>query len=231
LDTNEFADTEFSVMNYFPLNPLFFKIKPKFYCLVDPAFFKKTVEYERVMELYKIINEKVDWYIQLYIPSWELKKFMDFCRLDNPHIHVVTVNWSQIHNVSDSLYFRLLKGNYVGLNLHLSVVQLCIYTALNNGFDELRLYGVDHTHICSLTMDDQNRLCSKKTYFYDREPEFRPIIKNVDGLNYKVSEFLINNGYLFLLHELLDRYAKSLGARIINCTPGSMIDAYERIDF
>ena len=43
-----------------------------------------------------------------------------------------------------------------------------------------------------------------------------------------MASYLAEVAELFRGHEVLRDYAASLGARIVNCTRGSMIDAYER---
>ena len=43
-----------------------------------------------------------------------------------------------------------------------------------------------------------------------------------------MADYLAEVAELFRGHEALRDYARSLGARIINRTEGSMIDAYER---
>ena len=47
---------------------------------------------------------------------------------------------------------------------------------------------------------------------------------------YTMASYLAEVAELFRGHEVLRDYAAWLGARIVNCTRGSMIDAYERLD-
>lgn len=46
---------------------------------------------------------------------------------------------------------------------------------------------------------------------------------------FTVSEYLENKLKLFRGHEIMARYARSIGADIVNCTPVSMVDAYRRL--
>ena len=43
-----------------------------------------------------------------------------------------------------------------------------------------------------------------------------------------MSSYLAETAELFRGHEVLERYARSRGARILNRTRGSLIDSYER---
>jgi len=45
---------------------------------------------------------------------------------------------------------------------------------------------------------------------------------------YTMADYLAEVAELFRGHEVLRDYAAALGARIVNRTRGSMIDAYER---
>ena len=110
------------------------------------------------------------------------------------------------------------------------MAQTCIYTAINMGFDTIRLYGMEHTFFSSLTVSQDCKLCSVEEHFYGKDEELKPLLRNDDGKQYKVSEFLLQKGNLFLMHDMLSDYAKSVGCRIVNCTPITMIDSYERFE-
>ena len=61
-----------------------------------------------------------------------------------------------------------------------------------------------------------------------REPQ--PVFQKVPPVPYTMASYLAEVAELFRGHEVLRDYAAWLGARIVNCTRGSMIDAYERLD-
>lgn len=111
----------------------------------------------------------------------------------------------------------------------ITVAQLGIYAAINNGFEEINLYGVEHNIICSLFVNDKNQLCSKEEHFYNSSATLKPMLS--DGKPYKIAKYLLETGALFHIHDLLRNYADSLNVKIINCTPMSMIDSYDRIKF
>ena len=56
----------------------------------------------------------------------------------------------------------------------------------------------------------------------------QPIYKKVPHVPYTMADYLAEVAELFRGHEVLRDYAAALGARIVNRTRGSMIDAYER---
>ena len=126
-------------------------------------------------------------------------------------------------------YTNAGNGNqYIRKMLVGTVAQLGIYVAVNNGFEEINLYGVDHNMTSSLCVNDKNQLCNRMTHFYEESVELK-IMMNEDYEQLKIADYLIEIGNLFRSHDLLADYAKSMDVKIINCTPGSMIDSYERI--
>lgn len=224
----EFENVEFTVMNFFAFDPAFQRIKPRFYCLADPMYIKRNHRYEQVEKLFHYLQDSVDWDMNLYIPSWfGRKNFLRYSSLTNPHIHIISINqipYNSFKCLRNWLFKRNLSMPVIG-----TVAQLGIYVALNNGFEELRLYGVEHSMICSLFVNGENQLCYKEEYFYGSSAVIKPIIRSDNDQQYKITDYLLDMGGLFQSHDQLAKYAESLGVRIINCTPVSMIDSYERI--
>ena len=224
----EFNNVEFTVMNFFAFDPTFLIIRPRFYCLADPMFIRSSHHrYKEAENLFKYLQGKVDWDMNLYIPKWFGKKqFLHSSSLTNPHIHVVTVN----HTLYES--FKCLRNWVYKKNFAMplvgTVAQLGIYVAVNNGFKEIKLYGVDHNMTSSLCVNDKNQLCNRMTHFYQHSVELKNMM-NEYNVQLKIADYLIEIGNLFRSHDLLADYAKSMGVKIINCTLGSMIDSYDRI--
>ena len=101
----------------------------------------------------------------------------------------------------------------------------------------LEYYVADHALsllAAALGHDDDARLFRERSlgyrHYYDREPtrDPQPICQKVPPVPYTMASYLAEVAELFRGHEVLRDYAASLGARIVNCTRSSMIDAYER---
>lgn len=225
--SKEFEAVEFSVMNFFACTPAFKKIKPKYYCLVDPMFCMSTWHDEEVRKAFERLQEDVDWEMTLFIPAYyRIARFKKFSHITNPNIKIVILNSSRYLGKSTKIFSWLFKH---GLTIPRSTVaQTCIYTAINMGFDTIRLYGMEHTFFGSLTVSQDCKLCSVEEHFYGNDEKLKPLLKNSDGSQYKISDFLLQKGTLFFMHDILSDYAKSVGCRILNCTPVTMIDSYER---
>ena len=227
-NSKDFDNVEFSVHNFFGFEDVFFRIRPRFYALADPMFIKKNHRYEEVVRLFDILQNKVDWDLTLYIP-FDTKDFILYSKLTNSNIkivHVETLEANCWEKLKIWLYSKGFACPYIG-----SVVQLNIFAAINEGFDEIHLYGVDHTMICNLALNEEYQLCNKYEHFSDSQPPtMQPIIR-YDGIVYPVSEFLMFNGKLFEAHEQLKKYSECHQSKIVNYTPKSMIDCYERGNF
>ena len=191
-------------------------------------FFRDSVCRDRVAELYRTLAEKVTWPMNLYVQYYNPEGFDYRAALPNSNIRIVRFH-TQMYRGFRSLEFWLFRRGLGSANFG-TVVQVGEYVALLLGYKRIELYGVDHTLLDGLCVDDGNRLCRIDRHYYDGAEAAapQPIYKKVPHVPYTMAEYLAEVAELFRGHEALRDYARSLGARIINRTEGSMIDAYER---
>ncbi len=224
----EFQNTDFVVLNYFALDDVFTKIKPKHYCLADPMFFDDTFRKEEARRLYATLQKVVDWNMNLYIPHGRLKSLKKLYPLLNPNINIVSLSLEQYSGFESLRFFYYKKG--LSMPIVGTVANMAIFVGINSGYSQINLYGVEHTFLDSICVNDKNQLCNKERHFYDSdEAGLKPILRNDGaGENWKIGDYLEGISYMFKSHDLLSAYAKQRGVRIINCTKNSMIDSYER---
>lgn len=222
-----FGDADFVVVNYFAEETIFWKLKPQHYCLADPMFFMPSHRHKDVIALYKLLN-KVNWNLNLYIPQNRLKQFKLFSSLENSYINIIGINTQEYKGFSQFRNWFYKKGLAIpGLQ---TVAHLAIYIGINWGYSTIKLYGVDHSFLESLHVNNNNELCNKDKHFYDNgEAKLKPIIKN-DSFNevWKIADYLVSIANMFKGHDILAEYAEYSGTEIINCTKGSYIDSYKR---
>lgn len=225
---NKFSNVDFIVLNFFAFEPSFFKIKPKHYCFVDPMFFYKTHRYNDVVKLYTILQDKVNWNMNIYIPQTRYSEFVKFCKINNPYIKIQTVNNIQYRGFNKFKYFLFKEG--LAMPLNATVANMAIYVGITLGYKKIYLYGVDHTFFDSLTVNEKNELCNKDTHFYNNsETVLKPIIRNDNGTVWKISEYLESITNMFKSHDDLSKYAEYKKIEIFNCTNVSLIDSYKRL--
>ena len=221
------AGCDFLAVNYFAEHEAFERLRPAYYVLSDPQFFRASAQRDRVAALYRTLARKVTWPMTLYVQYYNPERFDYRAALPNGRIRIVPFH-TQPYRGFRRLEFWLYRHGLGSANFG-TVVQVCEYVALLLGYKTLELYGVDHTLLDGLSVDDENRLCRADRHYYDDAPAVpKPIFQKVPHRPYTMAVYLAEVAELFRGHEALRDYARSLGARIINRTGGSMIDAYER---
>ena len=222
------APRDLMAVNYFALDGRFTVLRPAYYVLSDPMFFRDSPCRERVAELYRVLTARVVWPMTLYVQYYNPEHFDYRAALPNPLIRIVPFHTTMFRGFR-SLEFRLFRRGLGSANFG-TVVQVGEYIGLLLGYRCVELYGVDHTLLEGLCVDDRNRLCRNDRHYYDKEParDPQPIFQKVPPVPYTMASYLAEVAELFRGHEVLRDYARWLGVRIVNCTRSSMIDAYER---
>lgn len=230
---NHFDKDSFMV-NLSPLDPHFFQIKPKHFLLSDPVFYQDFEQKkDQVRKMYDLLEEKVDWDMYLYIDffhEWENNKLIEYSRLTNPHIKFIKLNRWHCSELMPTLRHKLYKKGWF-MPEDGTIANVAIYVALIEGYKEIELYGADHNMFLDLAVNENNELCSMDAHFYEHGKPKMHVLKNSNSSTdkvYRVHEFLYVVYVMFKSHDLLRQFADYMGAKVLNCTPGSMIDSYER---
>lgn len=230
IERKEWQQADMMAVNFFALSDEFVQVKPKYYVISDPMFFRKAGRSERVEALYKALSEKVTWPLTLYVQYYNPEHF-DYktAIAANQMIRIVRFHSIVFHGFRSVEFWLYRRG--IGSGNFGTVVQNGEFIGILLGYKQIELYGVDHTLLDGLCVDDENRLCRTQSHYYDTTPQAsKPIYYNATNppRPYTMHEYLAETAELFRGHEVLRDWAKSEGVRIINRTRGSMIDAYER---
>lgn len=226
---NRWAQMDTMAVNFFATSEEFFALKPKYYTLSDPQFFREAGRSERREALYEALS-RVTWPMILYVQHYNPERF-DYAAAigNNPNIRIVRFHTIPYKGYNCWEHWCYRHG--IGSGNFGTVVQNGIFIALLLGYKQIELYGVDHTLLDGLTVNEENQLCRRVSHYYDNEPSIaEPIFVNATNppQPYRMSSYLAETAELFRGHEVLERYARSRDARIINRTKGSLIDSYER---
>lgn len=222
------AERDFMAVNFFAEDAHFTVLRPAYYVLSDPMFFRQTSLRERIEQFYRTLNERVSWPMTLYVQYYNPEHFDYRARLTNPLIRIVRFHTTRYYGFRAVRHWLFNRG--LGSGNFGTVVQVGELIALQLGYRRVELYGVDHTLLEGLMVDGENRLCRADRHFYDDDttPRLKPMMQKVPEVPYTMAVYLQEVADLFRGHELLRDYADSLGATIVNCTRSSMIDAYPR---
>ena len=110
-----------------------------------------------------------------------------------------------------------------------NVVIPSIFIGINEGYKQIDLYGVDHSWTKEIRVNNNNQVCLINSHFFDNKtPELKPWHKGIGEPVYKMHEILRDLAWMFDGYYKLREYADNIGCRIINKTPDSFIDAFER---
>lgn len=229
LNSKTFVGEDLIVVNYFAYDDAFYKLKPEHYCLVDPMFFYTQHNFDKVKKLYSIFNDRVNWQLNLYIPSKYYKDFKYFSQISNEYINIVAVN-NITYEGFKSLEYHLYKAGFSS-PIFYTVANMAEYVAINLGYKIIKLYGVDHTFFDGLTVNDNNQVCCQQVHFYEdpTKTEYIPIRRNDNGQYWKMADYIHSIANMFGSHDVIAKYADFIGGKILNCTKGSLIDSFDRI--
>lgn len=207
----------------------------KHYCLSDPMFYQDyEPKKEAIRRMYDILNNDVDWDMYLYLcfpTEKEYDMLEQYAGLTNPHIKIIRMNRKHCSKLCSQWRNKLYATGYF-MPEDGTIANTAIYLALLEGYKDIRLYGADHNYFLEFAVNDHNELCSLDSHFYDNaKPVMKPF-KNTcvnEDRAFRVHEFFYIMYIMFQSHDLLQQFSQYLGAHILNCTLGSMIDSYDRI--
>ena len=212
----------YGVVNFFAATNNFLHIKPQYYFLADAGFFTNN-ERDDIRKLFEILNKEVTWVMTVVVPINYYKEAQN--KLYNKYIRIEPMPILQ-YETSDKnkmLYLKTGKAapSYVNVTIFVE------FYFLNKGYKTIHLFGVDHTFFSDMSVDSENNIVWKRSHFY--ESGYRKLIRyKEDGTRWKLSDWLRDKYLTFREHEFMNNYASFVGARIINHTEHSMIDAYDR---
>ena len=225
-DFTDRKDVSLYVFNFFANQDVYFDIKPENYIFIDPCIWintHPTLRDENALKQFfqareKLINnlKKTDWEMNLFVSASCPKHFFD----DFPaNIHVIRLNIVPVQGWRFVRHFLYRAG--LGLPNPINVSIAAIYSAINLGYKNIYLYGLNHSWMLDFRVDEQNRLYTEDSHFY----------KN------KIKRYYLPKGALekslrcmadaFSGHQMLEEYSQSRDCKIYNRTKGSFVDAYE----
>ena len=220
-------------VNYFGSSELYAQLKPNLYVLADHAYYIDNLipgVQSRIDNLFSELNEKTNWPLTVFVPFQGLQKTRARLK-DNNFISVVGYNI--VNSWKGFKWFdRWVYNHQWAIVSGLNVVMVALLLAINAGFKKIFLLGVDHTWHKNIVVGEDNKIYEYDTHFYDKE-KVKPIPILVDDGN-KVIHLKLHEqlGYIkkvFEVYHYIQDYAKYRQVEIVNCTPASYIDAFERL--
>ena len=221
----ELNNVDFLAVNQSINTELFFKLKPKMFVIVDMIYWMHP-DSEFVVKTYENAK-RIDWNIEIFLPfnfpsymkrELESNSFITVCRYANN-------SWEPELKGAQQLKWWLYKKGLVSPNGS-NVSLAAIYTAILNGYKNIYLFGVEHSWMRDVRVNAQNEVVLIDRHYYG---DTEHVWVDYEGKPIHLIDFLSSQLCTFTMHMNLRRFADYLGdVKIINCTEGSYIDAYER---
>lgn len=217
------------VMNDFSLSEFYDKVRPRYYIMVDPYYWDNNTQKIdltlRTMVLDSIINN-TNWKMELFVPDYVVKKNLLEAVSCNPNICIRGFNYTNFYPSYSSFYKYILRNN-LGVVPVGNVLGQAIYLSINLGYDTINVYGAEHSWTKDLRVNEKNEVCTIKRHFFSDKEILEPWHKS-NGELFKMHEILFSLMNHFSGYFFLNWYAHSTNRRILNCTEGSFIDAFDR---
>lgn len=207
-------------VNLFCTSSLFKTIKPRFYFLLDGALFApKTERHKQMIEIIISAFNEVDWEMFLVVSSSAITGGELLKGLNNNYIKVLQLNSAEFSGFRVIRHWVYRKG--IGMPRCQTVVNFAICAAINIKYENVYLYGADHTWTRDLFVDNDNVVCYGDRHVYNKE---LTVIKKKENF----AELLKCFAMMFDAHYLIEDFSKSQGVTIYNCSSDTFLDAYER---
>lgn len=214
LDTNSLM-----AVNFAANADEFFSLKPEFYILADPVFFR-DVDNANVKKLWKNFAERIDWPMTLFVPVGSQLPV-------TPSASVAVQRFNPIGIEGFKWFERLVYSSGRGMPRPRNVLIPAIMTGIRLGFKTIYLAGADHSWSKTLSVTETNTVVSIQPHFYADNKEEHDRVASVYK-DIRLHEIMYSFHVAFKSYFTILDYAKSEGVEIYNSTPGSFIDAFER---
>ena len=205
-------------VNFAANTDMFKLIKPRFYVLADPHFFRS--DEPNVIQLWENLN-LADWSMTVYVPAAYAKR----ARALAPSATIEAYNavgvegWRWLCNAA--------YDSGLGMPRPRNVLIPAIMIAIQAGFKEIFLTGADHSWLQTLSVGDDNAVLSIQPHFYaDNKRELSRSAAEYRG--YRLHDVLRGFTIAFESYHRIRQFADTKGVNIYNATPGSYIDAFQR---
>lgn len=215
-------DNDTMSVNFAPLSPVFFDLRPKFHVLADPLFFANEPPFN-VVEMYKAL-QRVDWPLTLVVPVKYRKKLTRLLA-DNPHLEVATFNPVGVEGFG--WFRRLSYRSRLAMPRPRNVLIPALMCGIWMGYRRIYVVGADHSWMQTISVDDDNNVISVQPHFYKDDKREQQRV-DTTYRNYRLHDIVHSFYVAFRSYHILSDFARNQGVEIINSTPGSFIDAFKR---
>ena len=205
-------------VNFAANAPQFDHLRPDYYILVDPVFFRDLTN-ANVARLWARVRN-VSWPMDLFIPAG-----VTLPATLPANLTVIRFNPVGVEGFRFLENFAYSHG--LGMPRPRNVLIPAIMVGIALGYKKIYLAGADHSWTRTLEVTDENVVVSVQPHFYeDNEAEHTRVASVYKDI--RLHEIMLSFHIAFRSYFSIKRFASRQGCQIINSTPGSFIDAFTR---
>ena len=218
-------------VNYFANNELFVQLRPDFYVLADPIFWRQDIGTQHKESNQQLIENllQVSWDMTIICPEQGFDFFSNILRGNvNIKIERVKDNWMDFR--SDFFSVLALRSSFFTPNF-VNVLILALWSAITKGFCEIEIYGADFSSFKTFNVDqDSNHLTVGTRHFYSKDDVKVVMQEKYPGEKVKLIHtrfYQIALGFkqMYLLSKLAERKKVS----VLNGSAFSYLDCFDRV--
>ncbi len=225
------------VVNNFVRTTAFQQIKPHYYVLAATDFWLKEEKegwQEERMRIFEELASRTQWPMVFMVPVMARKHqhWQNIIR-KNSQIQITYFNNTPVEGSPGFVNFCLSRG--WGMPRPHNVLVATLSLALAMRFEKIYITGADHSWLKEVFVTDNNRVFLSQKHFYDDQlqtetytSKARPMYAGPTKRERRLHEILQKWYYSFRSYWQLQDYARSIDCQIVNITPNSYIDAFDR---
>lgn len=214
------ADT--LAVNFAMNSPEIQALRPRFYVLADPHFFRPAGEDANVDALWENIS-RVAWPMTLFVPAG----FRRAARMRLGSDAVVLKAFNAVGVEGFGCFRRRVYKSALGMPRPRNVLIPAVMLAVWSGYKRIILLGADHSWMKSLAVTDDNEVVSVQPHFYKEDAREEQRVRH-EYRGYRLHRIVESFAVAFRAYHQIAEFASGEGVEILNATPGSFIDAFER---
>lgn len=215
---------KFAVSNFFLNSNLYEILKPDYYFLSDPLFFKSNNTL--INSFYKKMFNDTKWPLTLIIDA----KHFNFSELNilkkNNNITLYTYKYIPLH-FGNFKFNKFLFNNFNSSPLFQNVLVSMLTFFVKNDNKNIFIWGANHDWFLNYKLDRNNKLFLIDHHFYETNNNLITLQENNNNLFYQFR----NLSFLHYSYSFLAYISKSKKITIINMNENSWIDSFEKFQF
>ncbi|MGL4410706.1 MAG: hypothetical protein ACRCTF_00995 [Bacteroidales bacterium] len=211
------------MVNFSACSEWFEVVKPQNYLVADPLFWESTDKCER---LFGALSSKCEWEMNLFMPvkAFKNRRWQEIIA-SNHNIKLHPHNTTPVEGLE--CFTKLAYNKGWGVPRPHNVLIPSIAITIRMRYKKIYLAGAEHSWVNDVGISDDNRVVMNFKHFYDNgKPDAKEMAQYAEVPFY---QFLYHQFIVFRAYFQLRDYAKSEECKVINITPGSFIDAFERL--